>query len=375
MASQDRINSLDFLRGVASFSVCWFHLTSFHYPTPDGPLYALVRRSGSYGWVGVEIFFVISGFVIPYSLYRARYQLRSYSTFIAKRLVRLDPPYLASIILLIVLAYLYSGYSGKPVAIEGEPVTFIRVILHLGYLNMFFGQSWLNPSYWTLAIEFQYYLLIGVLFPLVKSKSRLRRLLFLACFAAPAFFLRPQLIEGGVPYSRFIFQFGFLFVMGLLSFQRWIGLIQWREYLLLIILATLGALLTLGAIGTGAGIAGVVCLNVYNQKNLVATFFGNISYSLYLLHWPIGHLTLSIVGSKLLGAQSDVARIAVLLFSLGVCILSSYVLFRLVEKPAQQWSARLKYGTRDRRAHIEEVSGIAPAIPIESRIASSAGEK
>ena len=105
----------------------------------------------------------------------------------------------------------------------------------------------------------------------------------------------------------------------------------------------------------------VICLDLYNQKNQLASFFGNISYSLYLLHWPIGHLTLSIVGSKLIGAQGDLERIGVLLFSLAVCIASSYLLYRLVEKPAQQWSARLKYGSRGGRHAIEEVSGLAPA--------------
>lgn len=294
----------------------------------------------------MEVFFVISGFVIPYSLYQARYQLRSYSSFIAKRLVRLDPPYLVSILLLIALAYLYAWYSGKPATVEAEPITLIRVLLHLGYLNMFFNHSWLNPSYWTLAIEFQYYLLIGLLFPLTRCSSRIVRVVFLLIFAAPAFLGHLSFIEGDVPYSRFIFQFGFLFVMGVLSFQRWVGIIQLPEYLISIVLATAGALFTLGVAATLAGVFAVVCLNLYNRKSIISAFFGNISYSLYLLHWPIGHLTLSVVGSKLAGAQSDFARIVMLLFALAVCLITSYALYRFIEKPAQQWSARLKYGKR-----------------------------
>src|SRR5215210_4781626 len=70
---RERIHGLDFLRGVASLAVCWFHLTSFTYATPDGWFYSALRRTGTYGWLGVEVFFVISGFVIPYSLHRAKY--------------------------------------------------------------------------------------------------------------------------------------------------------------------------------------------------------------------------------------------------------------------------------------------------------------
>ncbi len=53
--------------------------------------------SGKYGYLGVDIFFVISGFVIPWSLYRTRYAIRDYPRFLLKRNVRLYPPYLASI--------------------------------------------------------------------------------------------------------------------------------------------------------------------------------------------------------------------------------------------------------------------------------------
>ena len=45
-----RIEPLDFLRGLASLAVCWFHLTRFQYNVPDQPVYHLVRRTGAYGY-------------------------------------------------------------------------------------------------------------------------------------------------------------------------------------------------------------------------------------------------------------------------------------------------------------------------------------
>jgi peptidoglycan/LPS O-acetylase OafA/YrhL len=355
-----RIAGLDFLRGVASLAVCWFHLTSFRYPTPDGAFYEAVRASGAYGWLGVEVFFVISGFVIPYSLHRAGYRLRAYPTFILKRVIRLDPPYLVSIAVILGLGFAYAAYAGRAVEIEGAGVGWTRVLLHLGYLNMFFGHEWLNPAFWTLAIEFQYYLLMGLLFPLMSSRRRSLRLASLALFAAPSFFSGHGLLPGGAPISSFIFHFAFLFVLGVVLFQRRAGLAGRGEAWALLAASGAGALLTVGVVPTLAGLFAVAVISAYDRKNFVSDFFGNISYSLYLLHWPLGHLTLSLLGAKLLGADTDAEKALVLVAAHGVCFAASYLLFLLVERPAQRWSSRIRYG---RRAATEETSALAPAAP------------
>ena len=362
----NRIYSLDLLRGLASLSVCWFHLTTFHYPTPDGPIYHLVKAGGAYGWLGVEVFFVISGFVIPYSLNRAGYNLKAYPTFILKRILRLDPPYLVTIALILLLAYAYAFYSGRAPRVGDSPIGLMRVLLHLGYLNMFLGYEWLNPNFWTLAIEFQYYLLMGLCFSLINSRKRFVRVTALGCFAVTGFFSVPSLLSEGVPYNSFIFYFAFLFVMGIVTFQRHAGLIGPKEYLAFLLVTAVGAVLTVGVAPTLAGLFTVVIINFYNKKNSIARFFGNISYSLYLLHWPLGHLTLSLVGSKLLGASGDGARILVLAFTLGVCLASSYALYLLVEKPAQRWSASIGYRIGRSRPPLETASGLAPDLIAES---------
>jgi peptidoglycan/LPS O-acetylase OafA/YrhL len=289
------------------------------------------------------VFFVISGFVIPYSLKRSGYKLRAYPTFILRRVVRLDPPYLITIVLLLGLAFANSFYSGQAPLVENAPIGLVRVLLHLGYLNMFFGSEWLNPSFWTLAIEFQYYLMMGLAFPLLSSRNRLVRVSALTGFAATAFFTGHHSSEG-VPYSSFIFDFAFLFVMGIVTFQRYSNVVGPKEYAVSLLITAAGALPTIGIAPTLAGLLAVAVINLYNRKSLVARFFGDISYSLYLLHWPIGHLTLSLVGSKFLGATSDGARTLVLLFVLCVCLASAYVMYLFVEKPAQRWSASIRYG-------------------------------
>jgi peptidoglycan/LPS O-acetylase OafA/YrhL len=341
---QKRIDGLDFLRGMASLGVCWFHLTSWNpgKETSAG-FYEIVRLSGKYGWLGVEVFFVISGFVIPYSLHRAKYQLKAYPTFLLKRIIRLDPPYLVSIIMVLMLAYVFAFRHGEVAQVEGMPVSAARVLLHLGYLNIFFG-NWLNPVYWTLAIEFQYYLMVGLVYPLLRSQRRSVRLGTFFCLSA-LWFSGGRLISGEVVSSTFIVHFIFLFFMGILTFQHRVNIIGKREYLTLLVLSTVGCYLTLGLPPTLAGLFAVYTIHFYERTNkAILNFFGKISYSLYLLHWPIGLLTMTLVHYKLLRAEGAPARILVLFIGLGVCVLSAYLLYVFVEKPAQQWSARFGYG-------------------------------
>jgi len=342
--ARERLAGLDFLRGLASLAVCWFHLTRFHYNVADGHGYALVRRTGAYGWLGVEIFFVISGFVIPYSLHRAGYRIRDFFPYLARRIVRLDPPYLAAIALILVLAYVSSLKSGRPVEIEARPVGLVRVLLHVGYLNIFTGYAWLNPGFWTLAIEMQYYLLMGLAFPLVVARSRAIRLATAGMMAASSVAYVPALFPTTEPWGPFIPGLLCLFLLGILTFQFHVGLIRVTEYLPVLLLVAATSVVTLGIPSSLAGLGAVAVILANPRPSIVSGFFGRISYSLYLLHWPIGHYTLSVIGMKYLRAESDAARTCVLVLTLAVCLASAYVLYVMVERPAQRWSRRFRYG-------------------------------
>src|SRR4051812_48063500 len=157
-----RIEILDMLRGLAALSVCFHHFSAVLNP-------GMLRNAGYYGQLGVQVFFVISGFIIPYSLIKSGYKLGDYPTFVAKRIVRLDPPYIVTLLLIVglgVFSWYFPFQSG-----ERFQVTWVQFLLHFGYINTFFGYPWLNDVFWTLAIEFQYYLLMGLIFPLLFSRK------------------------------------------------------------------------------------------------------------------------------------------------------------------------------------------------------------
>lgn len=78
-----------------------------------------------------------------------------------KRVIRLEPVYLCVLAILVVQHWRIS-----------RNVDWTGVMLHVGYLVPFFDKPWLSIIFWTLAIEFQFYIFLGLLFPLFNSSRR-----------------------------------------------------------------------------------------------------------------------------------------------------------------------------------------------------------
>lgn len=322
------------LRGLAAFAVAWFHFTNGAGLLREGWL----KSSGKYGWLGVEVFFVISGFIIPYSLYRAGYRFPEHmGRFILKRIIRLDPPYIVAIVATISLGYLSAAspwFRGSPPQIE-----WITLALHLGYLNAFFGFPWVIPAFWTLAIEFQFYLLISITFPVLASTSRLSRTMMLALFLGLPFL---------IPAETIVFRHLGLFALGIVTFQKHCGLISRRAFFVYLPIAALVAALSLGAMGAIAGLMAawaIAFLKIPSWTPL--TWLGVVSYSLYLLHVPIGGRAVNL-GSR--WAHDTPSQVVVLLLAVAVSLAASYLMYRLVEVPAKRFSSSLRYGRKSERA-------------------------
>lgn len=102
-----QVSIIDSLRAFAALSVCLFH---FICTTVGLEFPAMMTSFFSYGQHGVLVFFVISGFIIPWSMYYRNYRPGSMLRFMAKRLVRLEPPYLASILLILAIAFVKTRF-------------------------------------------------------------------------------------------------------------------------------------------------------------------------------------------------------------------------------------------------------------------------
>jgi peptidoglycan/LPS O-acetylase OafA/YrhL len=328
-----RINVLDDLRGVASVAVMWFHITHTASDVFGMPWLA---ATGGKGWLGVEMFFVISGFVIPYSLYRSGYELRrDFLTFFAKRIVRLDPPYLVSIVFAVLLAF----FAARTPGFRGPAyhLSWSQLALHLGYLNAIVGSrnDWIIAVYWTLAIEFQYYVTIALVYPLLVSNRRRTLLATALLLAALAVIFRKQ--------EDLIFPYLPLFLLGIATFRRHVNR-PWSQRTYPFVAVTCVALtaFTLGLPHAlaGAVTAAAVAWAPHRGGSKILHFCGTLSYSLYLIHLPVAVKVLNISGRL-------PHTIVVLFLSMAAAIMTSLVaawlLFRYVERPARDWAAAITY--------------------------------
>lgn len=142
-----RLRPLDGLRGIAAVAVVAFHFLYYGpvlYPSIGESLEPLrLARQG------VQLFFVISGFVIMMSLSRT-----SVRRFVASRVARLYPVYWASVILVFVTA---------SVGLHGYDVEIWEAIVNLTMIQSYFGVAHVDGVYWTLAVELAFYVQIAIL--------------------------------------------------------------------------------------------------------------------------------------------------------------------------------------------------------------------
>jgi len=290
-----------------------------------------LRAAGSYGWLGTHVFFVVSGFVIPYSLFVSEYRLRHHlGRFLLKRIARIDPPYFVALAISIAAwqaSTLVPGFRGMPFRLSVP-----QLLAHLGYVNAFLGYEWLNPVFWTLAIEFQYYVLCALSFPLLSSQSGLLRSVSLALWAtAPLVHSNPALA----------FKYGGLFAMGILTFQFRARLWSAGQYYWLLTATflltgfTTGFLIAFVALATAAAIA-----LTSSQRRFWFASIGTISYSLYLLHVPIGGRIVNL-GARF--AQGLPSQMLVLFTATIASLGSAYLMYVSIERPVQRWAASFKY--------------------------------
>lgn len=350
---------LDPLRALAACAVMWYHFTfagSFLKDVP-GPA-SWLRASGSLGWLGVQVFFVISGFVLPYAMWRGGYRVRDFGTFLRKRLTRLEPPYVFALVMTVglwILASYVPAFHGPPFRFDWK-----QFLLHFGYLNAFFDYEWYSPVFWTLGIEFQFYLLIAALFPfVVHERAAVRVALPLACAALGLLPVRETVV----------FHHLALFALGILTAQYYLGLLSARSYLGLAALVTGAAAAALGSLPAVVGLAAALVVarsrhwhpdgrivRVLRAPALV--WLGTVSYSIYLMHVP--------VGSRLLGLGGRIAsgfagQLVVLAIAIGGSLFAAAVTYALVERPAQRWSSRVRY--RSARPAASGFQGSA-AVPV-----------
>jgi peptidoglycan/LPS O-acetylase OafA/YrhL len=171
-STEGRIIELDGLRGAAILLVILWHYFYFypdpsHHPTALLPkLYVFFERCIATGWSGVDLFFVLSGFLIGGILFEVRTSPTYFGTFYLRRFFRIIPIYYVWIALYVSLL---TGYAiVRDADSIGGPRIWYEIVAQFGFLqNLGFihysgvGGAWLTAT-WSLAVEEQFYLVAPV---------------------------------------------------------------------------------------------------------------------------------------------------------------------------------------------------------------------
>lgn len=365
-----RFAFVDGLRGVAALSIVLFHAWWYE-PEPKtllesahwcvDVLFLQTRR-------GVQILLVVSGFVIAYSLRNTWVTPREMLLFVGRRAVRLAPAYWIAIGLALLVDVLCRGPLKLPSPFQDQP-SIPRVLAHLAFLQDVFDFESLSAGLWTVCIEMQFYVVavLGwalaqrIFAPPLRNQTRPSPSAILAVFAALA---AASLAYWGRLESNdhWVTHFLWRFFLGMVTWWTLDRTVPPILFNSIVAIAIAQLVYELGfdpvfqwrlewPSGNTVSLATALALLVAGRKERLHVwlnwrwlqFIGRISYSLYLVHFPVSHLVFS-AGWKWFGqGPTSTQAAAIFVSSIVASLFAAYVLYVLAEAPSVRWAANMKH--------------------------------
>ena len=324
---------LDALRGLAALGVMEYHYTTWYAQIYGHSSEVLINfPKGKYG---LELFFIISGFVIFMTLEKTK----SSSDFLIGRFSRLFPAYWAAIF----LTFFVVSITGLP----GLSVKPYEALINLTMLQGFFNVPHVDNVYWTLELELSFYIIMFILykFKLLKNIEKITMgwLLLLTLNIALRHYFGFQ-VDGRVE-TLLLLNNANVFIIGLMFYRIYkegasisrYGIIvssllifkleysggglksfhSWAEVLIVAFFVILFQLIMNGKLK-------FICLRAF-------LFAGTISYSLYLIHQNIGYVIIRDLYK--LNVNPNVSIFIAIVVSIT---LASMITF-LIEKPMMRF--------------------------------------
>ena len=341
-----RYVALDGLRGIAALTVVMSH---FFGMIPDMPLYfkALAQTPLHIFWDGaaaVDLFFVLSGFCValPYVANNER-KIRAIP-FVIRRGFRLYPAYLAALLVCFVLKSYYICPPPEYMSEWGRSFwlwdsigsyTLIKVLT----LITNFDSRLLDPPSWSLVIEMRMAFILPLMFYIFR-RLNLKKSILLAVGLVSLSFLNRD-VYGYFTFS-YLFAFGIMLAKyraAIADYVENISAKQLKYYLLLSFILYEGRfpfrklLFNDGSEAVfhlATGLGSVLIIALLFRKDLgkylsgkLGAFLGQISYSIYLLHFP---LLLILWGLNL-------SSLIILILTMALGLLLAYLVYRFIELP------------------------------------------
>jgi len=350
------IPSLTGIRGVAALWVMLSHVALF------GPEFGLPWLFGSPvlrdGWIGVDLFFMLSGFILMYT-HEADFQKISAArlfNFAWLRFFRIYP--LATAVLLIILLMVALNPGFAPWYRASDAPTDLTLVPFIK--TLFLATRWIPPSYgdwnqpvWSLSVEIIGYCALPWLAWTFGRLSMPLAIIAIAVvwIAIPKIVaLRAGAIDSGDLYDGAVVRMAGGFVGGVALCRAWRLLPGLDRRLVSALAITLGVtVVALGWVPHGTvampfALAGLIFCLAYQHgivnrmlSSRLAMFLGQISFPLYLTHVMALNWLRYLVASNHLGSPFSTIALAILI--VGV-LAGSYALHLLVERPSHRWARR-----------------------------------
>ena len=333
-----RVPALDLLRLVAVLGVILFHY-GFRGPTAFGTTHVAwpeLSAVARYGYLGVPVFFVISGFVIAYSA-----EGRTATTFAIARFARIYPCFLVCM----TLTFLAALWLGPPYFSTGLAQWAANLVVAAPALH----QPYMDSAYWSLVAEITFYAWVTVLMA-TGVLPRHADAVVLAWLGLTM--LNELTIDAAVVEKLLLADYSGFFATGLLIHQLHRGrrdaALQWL-LAAAVAVAVFQSVHNLGWLRaqTGTpfddGVVAAICLGSILAiiwatrierlplRSSTVIAIGGVTYPLYLLHQQIGYDVLL----WLRPAGHPPALVGAVMAAMG---LLAWAIWRYVERPAQRWT-------------------------------------
>lgn len=332
----DTLPLITLLRAFAALTILWHHYAIYpplrEWAAPLlGDLLDLLQQHAR----ATQVFFVIGGYALARSLAHHHWTLRGIRLFVVSRYLRLGVPYLALIALTIPILHLARGWV--PDEVLGAPPTLPQFLAHLFFLQGLLGYEQLSAGLWFVCINFQL-CLVHVLLLWAGDACRGRIDLYGLCAWGLSILSLFHFNLDEQWDNCFVYFFPYFFfgvVIQRCRERRGAGLEFW---LFLLLLALAQTYEWRWRISIAAGVGLLLFLAETSGRNRLPVkwpairHLGEISYSLFLVHFPVLLLVSTLWSQR--EWQSPWAAVGGLLVAFVTSLLVATAFHHLIEKPA-----------------------------------------